>query len=260
MPMCDGSIAGRQSGGPAKALGIIAARRNSERFSSKHHARILGKPMFAYALEAALRASIVDRLVVSSDDPEIATLARQYDVEFVERPRELAQATSAIDDAYRHVCDVLLNRDGFQPALVVGMQGNVPVRKEGQIDELIRHFDEQPGATAICTAQEVRFRPEWAKVIVDGSTGEAASYLSEDKGFRTQDYPELYVLDGAVCGVRRETLRATAGDRTTHAWLGNRLHLLVQDEPMYSLEIDYPDQLPLAEYYLERLAARALSP
>lgn len=231
-------------------LGIIPARQGSERFPDKHHAPLRGKPMFAYTIEAALAATRLDRLVLSTDDPRLVELGARYGVESVDRPAELASDSAPLDDALRHTCDVVEHRDGFRPDVVIAMQGNVPIRKRGQIDEVIGRLERLPAATAVCTAQHARFRPEWAKVLVNDDTGECAPYMSADAGFRTQDYPPILIMDGAIYGVRYDTLRATAGNRATHAWFGAALHLLVQDDQMYSLEVDYPDQLQLAEYLL----------
>ena len=204
--------------------------------------------MFAYTLEAALKSKSLDRLVVSSDDLELRPLAERYGVEFMERPQELATDTASLEDSIRQVCRFLQSTDGFIPDLAVMMQGNVPVRKEGQIDEVIARFQELPHATAVCTAQELRHRPEWAKVLKND--GQARPFLSGPFGYRTQDFQELFLLDGAVCGVRRETLFSNKQQKTAHAWLGESLYLILQDHPMYSLEVDYPDQVSLAEFYL----------
>ncbi|MBW8049382.1 MAG: acylneuraminate cytidylyltransferase family protein [Cytophagales bacterium] len=233
-----------------KVLGIIPARKGSKRFPNKHHFELLGKPMFAYTIEAALQAKLLDRVVISSNDLELKKIAENYDIEFFERPAELSTATAAIDDAFRHVCRHLYDRDGYKPDIVIAMQGNVPIRKEGQIDEVIKRFKELPDATAICTALEGRLRPEWAKVIKDQSTGEVAQYLTGYTGYRKQDYPKLYSMDGAIYGIRQSTLFEQEGKKTLHAWLGERLHIIVQEHPMYSLEIDNPDEVQLAFHYL----------
>lgn len=242
------------------ALGIVPARKGSQRFPDKHHARLLGKPMFAWTLEAAAQARRLDRLVVSSDDFELKPLAERYGIEFVERPAELSTATAALDDALRHVGRLLEARDGFRPDVVLAMQGNVPVRKQGQIDEVVARLEALPEATAVCTAQEMRLRPEWAKVITDERSGAVAPFLTGPAAYRAQDLPRLCVLDGAVCGVRRDTLYATEGDRAAHAWFGSRLHVVVQEDPAYSLEVDYPDQLALADFYLRRFGRGGSGP
>jgi CMP-N-acetylneuraminic acid synthetase len=243
-----------------KSLGILPARKGSQRFPDKHHARLLGRPLFSYTLEAAVEAKRLDRLVISSDDLSLKPLAEQYGVEFIQRPADLATLTSALEETLCHVCRLLRERDGFRPDLVMTMQGNVPVRKEGQIDEVIRRLEEMPQATAVCTAQEIRLRPEWAKVMKDETSGEVAPYLPGFAAFRAQDYPKIFLMDGAVYGVREDTLFAREGKTDAHHWLGERIHFLVQDHAMYSLEVDYPDQVPLAEFYLlyKRLGRRWL--
>ena len=241
-----------------KTLGIVPARKGSQRFPNKHHALLLGEPMFSYTLKAARESERLDRIVISSDDPKLKPLADQYGAEFLERPPELCTDTAALEDAVRQVCRLLKARDGFQPDLILTMQGNVPVRKEGQMDQVIGRLEGLPQATAVCTAQEVRQRPEWTKVIKNQETAEVAPYLPGFTAYRTQDYPPLFMVDGAIVGVRWQTLFASEGNRAGHAWLGDRLSLMVQEHPMYSLEVDYPDQLVLAEFYLvyQRLGER----
>ncbi len=204
--------------------------------------------MFEYTLEAAT-ASRLDRVVVSSDDFSLRPLAERYGVEFIERPPELCTPTAPLEEALRHACRLLQARDQFEPEIVVAMLGNVPVRKLGQIDEVVGKLKGLPEATAVCTASELRARPEWAKVL-RGSDGEAAPFLPGFTGYRTQDYPRIYLMDGAVAAVRREVLYSTQGQSAAHAWFGGRVHLLVQEHAMYSLEVDYSDQRALAEFYL----------
>lgn len=233
-----------------KVIGIIPARKGSLRLPNKHHIKLLGKPMFAYTIEAALKSKFIDRVVISSDDLELKEMAKTYNIEFIERPNKLSTATAAIDDAFRHVCRYLYDRDGFKPDIVIAMQGNVPVRKEGQIDEVIQRFEKLPEATAICTAQELRLRPEWAKTLKNKNTGEVDSYLTGYTGYRKQDYPKLYILDGAIYGVRESILFEHEGEKKFHSWLGKSLRIIIQEHPMYSIEIDNPDEIQLAVYYL----------
>lgn len=231
-----------------KALGVIPARKGSQRFPDKHHATLLGRPMFVYTLEAARAARRLDHLVVTSDDLTLKPLAESLGIEFLMRPAELCTPTAALDDAIRHVCRVMESRDGFVPDVIVTLLGNVPVRKPGQIDEVVERLRSVPDATAVCTAQQLRDRPEWAKRLGEG--GRAEPFLTGHTAFRAQDYPSIYSMDGAVAAVRRNVLFETEGNRTAHAWFGPRPYLVIQDHAMYSLEVDYPDEQALAEFYL----------
>jgi hypothetical protein len=96
----------------------------------------------------------------------------------------------------------------------------------------------------------MRDRPEWASIITNEQTGEAAPYVKGDVGYRFQDFPRLFHMDGAIHTVHNQTLFETEGRRVAHAWFGSRLHLIVQEHPMYSLEIDYEAQIAEAEFYL----------
>ncbi len=231
-------------------LGIVPARKGSQRLPNKHHIPILGKPMFAYTLEAMRESVTIDRLVISTDDLSLKPLGDQYGFEFIERPAKLATSTAALDDAVRHACRYVKNHHGFVPDTVVVAQGNVPIRPKGLIDYSIDRLRQFPAATAFCTAREIRDRPEWAQSIVDPQSGKAAPFNTQPVSYRFQDLPALYAMDGAIHTVRVSTLFETEGLRAANAWFGTGLHLLVQEHPMYSLEIDFFDQIVLAEYYL----------
>ncbi|HLB69084.1 MAG TPA: hypothetical protein VJN63_11645 [Thermoplasmata archaeon] len=231
-------------------LGVIPARAGSERFPRKHHAPVLTRPLISYTLEAMAEAGTLSRRVLSTDDRDLDPLAWKYGFDVIPRPPDLATNAASLDDAVRHVCRTLADRDGFEPETVVVAQGNVPVRKAGQIDEAVNRLHSLPEATAVCTARRMRSRPEWAKIVNDETTGEVVPFLPGSYPFRKQDLPHLVALDGAVLAVRTKTLFDTERNRAAHAWLGPRLHVLIQDHPMYSLEVDYPDEVPLAEFYL----------
>jgi len=88
-------------------VGIIPARKGSKRLKNKNSLPLLGKPLMAYTIEAALRARNLDRVLVSTDGEEIARVARKWGVEVLNRPAELASDTSPIDESLRHVVDHL---------------------------------------------------------------------------------------------------------------------------------------------------------
>ena len=75
-------------------LGIIPARGGSKRTPGKNIKPLAGKPLIAYTIEAGLKSSFINRLVVSTEDPAIAEVAGQFGAEVVPRPAELAQDTT----------------------------------------------------------------------------------------------------------------------------------------------------------------------
>jgi len=236
----------------SKVLGIVLARKGSERFPGKHHALILGQPLISYTMKAAAASKRLDQVVLSSDDLGLRDLARAHGLRFIERPASLAQATTSLEDPVRHACRQV-ETEGFHPAIVVVMQGNLPIRAEGQIDEVVGRLEALPNATAVCTAVELRSRPEWAKVIVEERTGRVEPFMAGKHPWRKQDLPRLFSLDGAVLAVRRDVLFETEGQPGAHLWLGAQVHIVPQADPANAIEVDYPDEVSLVEHHLSRL-------
>ncbi len=233
-----------------EVLCVIPARRGSKRFPGKHQHPLLGRPLISYCIEAAKAARRITRVIVSSDDPEVLAIGEQLGVETRVRPDEHATDTASLDDALRHLVRTLEAEEGYRPEVVMLPQGNIPVRKEGQFDAVVERFEANPDATAVCTALETRIPPEWLKKLVDPVSGLVAPWVEGVTGFRKQDFPRRLFLDGAVAAVRTSTLMSTPPSAVPHAWLGPRLYVIEQDDPMYSLEVDNPDEAPLAAFFL----------
>ncbi len=236
----------------ARAIGVIPARGGSERLPGKNTRVIAGKPLLAYTISAAKQAACLSEVIVSTEDEEIARLAREHGSRVIMRPAELARSDSPIDDAMRHACDEAQRYDKTPIDIVVCMQANVPVRKDGEIDEVVTRLRATPWATAVATAYCVQQRPEWMKRIKDPATMEIEPFMDAGTAYRTQDLPHLYLLDGAIVAVRADVLRRTARDRRVHAYMGERV-LIVPHDPRYAVEVDEESDVELAEFFLTRV-------
>jgi CMP-N,N'-diacetyllegionaminic acid synthase len=232
-------------------LGIIPARGGSQGFPQKNIQMLLGKPVIAYTILAAQKSRLITRLTVSTEDREIAEVSRQYGAEVVIRPMELAADDSPIDDALRHVVTYLKEKEGYYPHIVAQMQANVPVRKEGMIDKVIKKVIDT-GADSAISVYEVDQIPEMMKIL-DGDKLIPRYGLPE--GYRRQDYPTLYLADGAVMATRIDVLFETIGDKRAHAYLGDNVRGVVQ-EKYYTIELDSPEDLVLAEAIMNVLNAK----
>jgi CMP-N-acetylneuraminic acid synthetase len=91
-------------------VAIIPARGGSKRLPRKNIIDFLGKPIIAYTVEAALQSKLFERVVVSTEDPEIAGVAKQYGAEIVKRSNELASDTATL----REVCLDFLGQEAAQ--------------------------------------------------------------------------------------------------------------------------------------------------
>jgi len=226
-------------------IGIIPAREGSKRLKNKNILPLLGKPLMAYTIEAALRAEKLDRVLVSTDGEEIARVARRWGAEVVKRPAELATDTSPIDESLRHVVDHLLETEGYQTDIVVIMQANLPFRAAGVIDKVVARLLETAVET-VATAFEVSQSPEWMKRVINDR---AVPYMEPSTSYRMQDLEKLYLIDGAVAAIKTDTLMRTRGDKTTHAYMGQDIGLELQDR-IYAKEVDDEDDFRMAELLL----------
>ena len=125
----------------SKIIGIIPARGGSKGIPRKNIKPLAGKPLIAWSIEQAKKSKYLDQIVVSTDSPEIAEIARQYGAEapFL-RPAELAQDDSPTVDAIFHVLQ-FFDTQGEHFDLVVLLEPTSPLRKEDDIDRAIELFE-----------------------------------------------------------------------------------------------------------------------
>ncbi|MBU1121672.1 MAG: acylneuraminate cytidylyltransferase family protein [Candidatus Omnitrophota bacterium] len=233
---------------------VIPARGGSKRVLDKNLMSLLDKPLIAYTIEAALTSELCDRVIVSTDDSNISAAGEKYGAEIIIRPPDLALDHSPIEDALRHVVRHLEKEENYITDIVVLLQANVPVRKDGEIDSVIRELINHEDGTAVATAYLIDQRPEWMKVI-DSETGMIKPFMVATNLYRKQDLPKLYLFDGAVAAVKKEILMETEGKKSVHAFFGEKVRVVIHDEK-YAIEIDEKKDYELAEYYLRQSQER----
>lgn len=207
-------------------MAIVPARAGSRGVPAKNFRELLGKPVIAYTIEAALAAQTVDRVVVTTDEASMHSMCVDYGIDMVDRPAELAQDTTRIDDAMRHCCHAIEQADGYVPDVVVMLYANVPVRADGIVDKAVRHLLET-GADSVQTVEPVgRYHPYWLQTL----EGDRISKFIDNQIFRRQDLPPVYALDGCLGVMRYELLISAAGSSDPHAFWGQDRRALVQRE------------------------------
>jgi len=118
-------------------LTIIPARGGSKGIPGKNLQTLAGKPLLVYSIEAARAAPSVNRIVVSTDDPEIAAVARRYGAEVVQRPAEISGDAATSESALLHVLESLHDTEHYEPDLVVFLQATSPLRRRDDIQNAI---------------------------------------------------------------------------------------------------------------------------
>lgn len=175
-----------------KILCTIPARGGSKSVPGKNLRKVGGKPLLAWAIETAQQSSLIDRLVLSSEDERIISTAKEYNCEvpFV-RPVHLADDTSTTNEVVLHV---LKEIKGFD--IIAVLQVTSPLVTVEDIDCCIKKCIDEENIFACVTACEPDKSPYWmfnmTGNVLTPVMGE--SFLNK----RRQDLPEVYIPNGAV--------------------------------------------------------------
>ncbi len=227
----------------APAIAVVIGRAGSKGLPGKNAMRLAGRPMIAHTIEAALAASRVDRVIVSTDGHAIASAARASGVEVVTRPDELASDTATVDSAVRHAIEHCSG--GSTHEIVVILYANVPVRPRHLIDTAIDTLI-TTGADSVQSYCDVgKHHPQWMNKLDDH--GRVIPY-KKSRVYRRQDLPQLFIPDGGVIAVTRTSL-FTVNPKEPHAFLGkDRRGIITQ--PGEVIDVDTPIDARVAEAIL----------
>lgn len=181
-----------------RILAIIPARGGSKGVPGKNLRRVGGKPLIAWAIDGARRSRFIDRLIISSDDPEIIaqTHAHGGEAPFV-RPAELARDDTPSEAAVAHAIGELPGYD-----YVVLLQPTSPLRESGDIDGTIERCVTQ-GADSCISVSRAEQSPYWMYRLK--SDGVIEPFIESDYlTARRQELPAVYYPNGAVFVARTD--------------------------------------------------------
>lgn len=227
---------------PPQVLALVTARGGSKRIPRKSIAPVAGRPLIAWTIDAARGARSVGRVVVSTDDPEMAAVSRQCgaEVPFL-RPPELALADTPHIDVVVHAVDWLRSHEGFSPSHVLLLQPTSPLRLADDIDRTVAIALERD-ADAVVSVTDAHPHPCLAKrVKPEGSMEDFFPWPAGEQ--RRQALPEAFVLNGAIYLARFDLLLR---ERT---WYSKRTYAYRMPAER-SLDIDTPWDLALADQIL----------
>ncbi len=228
-----------------RVLGLIPARGGSKGIPRKNVRLLAGRPLLAYTAEAALAARRLHRVVLSTEDEEIAEVGRRCGLEVpFRRPAELARDETAMLPVVEHAVRAV-EADGERFDAVCLLQPTNPLRRAEDVDACIERFH-QSGADALVSVLPVpaEYNPHWVYFRDDAgllrlSTGEAQPIP------RRQELEPAFHRDGSVYVVRRDVVMEQ------HSLYGHRLVGLAMD-PERSVNLDTPDDWRRVEELLAR--------
>lgn len=230
-----------------EVLAIIPARGGSKSIPRKNILDFAGYPLIAYSIAASLGSATVDRVIVSTDDEEIAAISRAYGAEtpFL-RPVEFSQDETPDLPVFIHALEWLESQESYQPDIVIQLRPTSPFRKVSHIDQAVYQLLERPQADAVrtvCIPFQNPFKM-W-QIKPDGFMRPLVDLpLPEPYNLPRQQLPEVYWQTGYVDAAWADTIRIKK------SMTGDRILPLVID-PGDWIDIDSPSDWQRAERLLE---------
>lgn len=184
-------------------FGLITARGGSKGILRKNISPVAGKPLIAWTIEAAQNSKVLSRLIVSTDDEDIAAVAEDFNAEVpFRRPAELAQDNSPHTDVIVHAVKWLQAEQGNLPDYVMLLQPTSPCRTAKDIDRAGRLAIERR-AEAVFSVYPTSAHPYLCKRIA--TDGTLTDFVNKPAGYLSrQNLPPAYALNGAIFLIRCE--------------------------------------------------------
>jgi YrbI family 3-deoxy-D-manno-octulosonate 8-phosphate phosphatase len=218
-------------------LALIPARGGSKGIPRKNIRSFAGYPLIAWSIAAARQASTVTRVVVSTDDPEIAAVAREYGAEtpFL-RPQELAQDATTDLPVFEHALKWMEEFEDYKPEVVVQLRPTSPIRPRGMVDEAVAILLANENADCVRGVVPAGQNPHKMWRLLDGENGPMKHVLdvegiSEPYNAPRQILPPVYWQTGHIDAIRVSTI---AGKQSL---TGDVVYPLLID-PRYTVDID----------------------
>lgn len=228
-------------------LALIPARGGSKSIPRKNIRLFARHPLIAYSIAAGLQAHTVTRVIVSTDDEEIAAVARQYGAEtpFL-RPAEFAQDNTTDLPVFQHALGWLVEHEGYRPEVVVQLRPTSPIRPPDCVDSAVRLLLEHPEADSVRGVVPSGQNPHkmW-RITADGRMAPllAVPGLAEPYNAPRQALPPTYWQTGHIDAIRT----ATIDDKGS---LSGEVILPLVLDPRYAIDIDTLNDWRRAEWLI----------
>lgn len=236
---------------------IIPARGGSKGIPRKNIKSFAGSPLIAYSIAAGLQAETVSRVIVSTDDEEIAQIARGWGAEtpFL-RPAEFARDQTTDLPVFEHALHWLAENEGYTPDIVVQLRPTSPIRPPSCVDDAVRLLIDHPEAGSVRGVVPSAQNPfKMWRFNVDGSMRPllAVEGVPEAYNAPRQQLPDTYWQTGHIDAIRSSTILEK------HSMSGEVIYPLLLD-PRYTVDIDTPADWTAAESLLMNIGLPVVLP
>lgn len=225
-------------------LTIIPARGGSKGIPYKNLSILAGKPLLVYSIEHAFNTKSVNRIIVSTDNPDIMQVAKTAGAEVVHRPVKISADTSTSESALLHVLEYLKDKEDYEPQLVVFLQPTSPLRE---------HFDIQNAVDTLIKeeADSLFSASPFHWFIWRDESGELKSFNYDFQNRQCrQECPQEYIENGSIYIFKPWVLRKFNNR------MGGKTATYIM--PFWKIfQVDEKDDLEICEFYMRKKILRA---
>ncbi len=227
-----------------KVLAVIPARGGSKGLPRKNIRNLANKPLIAHAIEEAKKCKLIDRLIVSTDDEEIAEVAKRYgaEVPFL-RPKELATDEISIIPVLKHTIE-FFESNGYAIENIVSIQPNNPLITTEEIGKIIEKLL-NTNCDSVVSIVKMHEHP-YRAMKLEGDKLKPL-FPEHEKYLQRQDLPEFYRFSGAIYARKAELIKNWNGKDFA---LGDDVRGVVVDEKK-AIDIHTEIDLKLAELLIK---------
>ena len=183
------------------AWGIITARGGSKSIPLKNLVSVCGKPLVEYTLEAAKKASTVDRIICSTDHSKIADIVRSHGAEIIDRPNHLSGDLVSSIDVMLHVVEAMEKKEGAVAEIFILFQPTSIFITSEHIDLAVNALIDNPQANSSQTVVKVphQFHAYNQRKMYDNGRDIAFVFQDErEKGYNKQTKPVYYTYGNLI--------------------------------------------------------------
>ena len=234
-----------------KIIAIITARGNSLRIRDKNIKNFAGKPLIAWTILEAKKSKLLNRVIVSTDSPAIAKIAKKYgaEVPFL-RPAELAIATIGVEPVLKHAFEWLIKNETYKADAIVLLQSTNPLRTSTHIDEAIKIFIKKKADSVVAVSETpANHTPYWTLIIQKNDEVKLFSGKNIKNIIRiSQDFPQkCYGRNDLVYVFKPKNLF----EKNSNLY-GDKVELYITN-PLYEADINTPEEWLMTEIKFKML-------
>ena len=222
-----------------RIVAIIPARKGSKRLKNKNLLKINSKPMIYWSIKAALNSKYIDKVILSTESPEIAKIGKQFgaDVPFL-RPKKFATDTSSTEDVMIFTLNKLNKINKYE--ILILLQPTSPMRTSRSIDKSIEMLESKTEVFSVIGMVENNFHISWCKLINNNGFIEDLVNPKLNKILKKN-----YKINGAIY-----TTYVNKFLKFKKFIIKNKSLPLIMDKKE-SIDIDYIEDFEYAKYLME---------